>query len=832
MALFTKKLYSNILLSAAIVILLVLVFFVYVYYEKQIDRANELHQKSYLLADQLRQSSDDLTRMVRSYVETGEPRYRKYFQDVLDIRDGKKPRPEGYFFVYWDLVISGELLPPQESGQGIPLMELMRQAEFASGEMALLVKAKQYSDELALLELKAIKLVETPGSGAAANRELARRMMFDEHYHQAKARIMKPINEFYVLMNQRTLSNIAKMTNIAMIVRLVFIASVLLATLVLWRAYRVMHKTLGVSARDVHAHMLRIGRDDLSGRIVVPKHMEGSVIDGLAKMQDKLRVHNLERKQNEIRIANSLELTRSILETAVDPIITIGSDGIVHSFNRAAELLFGYQIHEVAGKKVNMLMPEPYHTEHDGYLARYLSGGYPRVIGKGREVEGKKKDGSVFPMHLSVGEMKVSDKFMFVGVVVDLTERKIAENKLKHMNEELERKVTQRTALLQAAKEDAEKSSKAKSEFLTSMSHELRTPLNAILGFGQLLEMDAGFSTQEQQDSVKEIIGAGNQLLGLIEDVLDLASIDSGKVKLNIRPVSIAQVIASCVSQISASMAGKNKITIENRMADVTQMVLGDELRLCQVLNNFLSNAVKYNKEHGRVTISSEAVKEGRLRIKIQDTGCGISTGNLDLLFTPFERLNQKHGTISGMGIGLQITKQLMLAMNGAVGVESIESQGSTFWFDIPLANISEAPLILNKSSLLPIGSVRARFVVLYVDDNHANLKLIRKALQNKQGVEMLSAGTAEEGVIIAEVSLPDLILMDIQLPGMDGIAATEMIKNNALTRHIPVVALSADAMKKDIDRALMAGCSDYLTKPIDFSRLYEVIDNLAASRT
>jgi CheY-like chemotaxis protein len=361
------------------------------------------------------------------------------------------------------------------------------------------------------------------------------------------------------------------------------------------------------------------------------------------------------------------------------------------------------------------------------------------------------------------------------------------------------------------------------------MSHELRTPLNAILGFGQLLEMDAGCGTPDQQQSIKYILSAGHQLLGLVSQLLDLSRIDIGKLALNMQPLCIADLTSSCVDQVAAAMANQRNITIENTITDTGLVVQGDDLRIRQVLINLLSNAVKYNQENGRVTVSSVLEKAGRLRIEVRDTGHGIASDKLSLLFTPFERIDQKHGTISGVGIGLHISKQLVEAMHGTMGVESVPGKGSIFWFELPLAEIEDADesTVSPEKVRQPIPSADARFVVLYIEDNPVNVQLVERALQSRPGIELLAAGTAEEGLTIAEEALPDLILMDIHLPGIDGIAATILLKGIDATRNIPVVALSADAMKEDIDRALSAGCSAYLTKPIDLETLFELIDSM-----
>ena len=286
---------------------LVAAFGVYVYSEKQIDRANQRRQISILLADQLRQSSDDLTRMARTYVATGDPRYKNYYQDILDIRDGRKPRPPGYYYIYWDLVLSDAEAKPAGGGQAVPLLELIREAGSPEDELRKLAEAKVNSDGLTAIEFEAMKLVETAGPDAAAARARALQMMHDARYHRAKAEIMRPINEAYALMDQRTADQIGAADRNAGIARIIFIACVLGALFLLWRAYGALRTTLGGSAEEVHQYILRIGRGEFTSAIDVPPGAEGSVLAGLSAMQIKLQSNETERKQAEAELRASAD---------------------------------------------------------------------------------------------------------------------------------------------------------------------------------------------------------------------------------------------------------------------------------------------------------------------------------------------------------------------------------------------------------------------------------------------------------------------------------------------------------------------------------------------
>lgn len=375
------------------------------------------------------------------------------------------------------------------------------------------------------------------------------------------------------------------------------------------------------------------------------------------------------------------------------------------------------------------------------------------------------------------------------------------------------------------ARAAAEQANKAKSQFLSSMSHELRTPLNAILGFAHLLKIEIEPDKQGQHESVNHIATAGHQLLGLINDLLDLSRIEMGKLDFKIQNVSIAELAASSVALVAGSLAGSRNITIENTIVDSNLLVKGDGLRIRQVLINLLSNAVKYNRENGRITLGSVRQADGRLRIQVRDTGEGVASDKLPLLFNHFERIDQKHGKIEGAGIGLYVSKQLVEAMHGEIGVDSVKGAGSTFWFALPMADDTESEIDgAQKITQRPAES-GARFVILYIEDNVANALLVKKALEKRPGFELVAAMTAEEGLTIAEEILPALILMDIQLPGIDGLAATATLKAIDATRNIPVVILSASAMPGDMARARNSGCSAFLSKPLDLEQMFKVID-------
>jgi PAS domain S-box-containing protein len=531
----------------------------------------------------------------------------------------------------------------------------------------------------------------------------------------------------------------------------------------------------------------------------------------LSETADALQAEIAEHERTETTLRDQEARLRSVVQTAVDGIVVIDERGIIEAFNPAAERLFGYGSAEVLGRNVSMLMPLPYREEHHDYLTRYRASGVKKIIGIGREVVGQRKDGSTFPMDLSVSEMVLRDGRRFTGMVRDLTERRNAEERLAKARE---------------AQVMADAANRAKNEFLSRMSHELRTPLNAVLGFGQLLEMNA--LTEEQRECVEQINRGGKHLLGLINEVLDIARIEAGRMDLSPEPVRVVDAFQDALELVQP-LATKRNIQFHIELdAEPDFYVLADHQKLKQVLLNLLSNAVKYNRDGGEVRFTCQQLAPGRLGLAVSDTGWGIEPNKLGRLFVPFDRLGAEQTGVEGCGLGLAFSKRLVELMGGKLTVTSAGGVGSRFCIELAQAGPSQPPTAAEGAGALkPAVQALDAHTLLYIEDNLDNLRLVQRILAHRPRIQLLTAMQGSLAVDLARQHRPDLIFLDVHLPDLSGDQVLQRLQAAPETRRIPVVVVSADATARQIERLRAAGAYDYLTKPLDVPRFLQIVDDL-----
>ena len=533
----------SLLLTTGMFVVFVVAFAIYVRAERQIDHAYESRYQSYVLADVLRQSSDDLTRMVRTYVATGDAIYKKRYQEILDIRDGKRPRPVKYEDIYWDLVLADDQRP-RPDGHAVALLELMRQAGFTEAEFAKLAQAKANSDALTKPEFAAMALIASTVPASEANRLKATRMLNDASYHQAKAGIMRPISEFYQMVDQRTLQAVRDAEHAATLVRAMLIALGLLLAFALWNAYRALHATLGCSVDELQGRIARLGRGDLSSPIPVPGRMKNSVLAWLSETQTNLARIEAERKQ--------------------------------------------------------------------------------------------------------------------------------AEAKVHQLNAELEQRVAQRTAQLEAANKELE-------EFSYSMSHDMRTPLRALDGFSKILLEDHGAALDDEGKRLLMVLRDNAQRMGrLVDDILHFLSM--GRSKMEPELIDVARLASEIFTEMQAA-APARRLHLE---IGVLPPAWGDRIMIREVLRNLLANAVKFSAKDAEALIEINASAGEHENIyRVVDHGVGFDMRYADKLFRVFERVHPT-GQYEGSGIGLAIVKRVITRHGGRVWAEGKVGEGATIYFALP----------------------------------------------------------------------------------------------------------------------------------------------------
>jgi PAS domain S-box-containing protein len=519
---------------------------------------------------------------------------------------------------------------------------------------------------------------------------------------------------------------------------------------------------------------------------------------------------------------DSLKLPDRAINAITEGVLVLTPDLVVISANAAFLRMTAYDEVDVIGRAWPLFAgPAPGQAAVSDIV---------EVIGRDGqyrdETFSRRKDGSGFWSERSMSPVYgAQGKFsQIICLYTDISAR-------KGLQQDLER----RNLALQAAATLADKANLAKSAFLAGMSHDLRSPLNAIIGFAQLLGAGTPAPTPLQQRNLDRILAGGWYLLKLVNEILDLAVIESGKLALCLQALPVAQVLLEC-RQLLEIKAESQGIRLRFPSVDKPLCVIADPVRLQQVMVNLLSNAIKYNRPGGTVTVGVQAVDGGRLRISVTDTGQGLCPEDLAQLFLPFKRLGQAAEMTEGTGLGLVVTKQLTELMHGTIGVNSRCGVGSEFWVEFSLTQAPTAtpePLCSASSiqSRAETPGLQGPQVVLYVEDSLANVALVEQILARRNNLKLYSAPDGQHGLALARECHPDVILMDIQLPDMSGLEVLRILRQDAATRETPVIAVSANAMPAQVTKGLSAGFFRYITKPFQIDGFLATLD-LALAQT
>jgi PAS domain S-box-containing protein len=551
-------------------------------------------------------------------------------------------------------------------------------------------------------------------------------------------------------------------------------------------------------------------------------------VTALRDAQDKvigyllIGTDNTARKQVEAeqalldqRLRDQQFYTRSLIESNIDAIMTTDPRGIISDVNQQMEALTGCTRDELIGAPFKNYFTDPERAE----------AAITRVLREGKvtnyELTAHARDGKETVVSYNATTFHDRDRKLkgVFAAARDVTERKQFEHTLQENNVELE-----------SARAAAEKANLAKSEFLSSMSHELRSPLNAVLGFAQLMASETPPPSPAQKLSIDQILQAGWYLLRLINEILDLAMIESGKVTISQESMSLTGVLQDCQAMIEPQ-AQKRRIQMTFPRFDNLCYVHADRTRLKQVMINLLANAIKYNRDGGAVTVQCGISGENRVRVSVTDTGAGLAPEQLAQLFQPFNRLGQETSAEEGTGIGLVVTKKLVELMGGVIGVESSVGVGSVFWVELAassapqLAIDSIGEIGADERDHVATHALPSRRTLLYVEDNPANLALVEQLIARRSDLKLLTAIDGYLGIELARAYQPDVILMDINLPGLSGFGALKILHEDPATAHIPVMALSANAVPRDIAKGMEAGFFRYLTKPIKVNEFMDALD-------
>jgi len=569
--------------------------------------------------------------------------------------------------------------------------------------------------------------------------------------------------------------------------------------------------------RDVHPdHRTRYFREPRTRPMGAGLDLAGRRADG-TEFPAEISLSSIETEDGSLALAAIRDMSdrqraeatfQAMLDAAPDAMVGVSSDGIIVMVNVQTEAVFGYTREELLGESIEILVPERVRDVHPAHRTGYFREPRTRPMGAGLELAGRRSDGVEFPAEISLSSIQTEGGTVALAAIRDITDRKVKEEETRR------------------AREEADRANQAKSDFLSRVSHELRTPLNSILGFGQLLEMET--LPQGQRRAVQQILDAGGHLLDLINEILDIEKIASGRMTLSLEPVHVGEILDEAL-QLVRPIAGQVGVRLIEPPHALDIHVRADRQRLKQVLLNLLSNAVKFNRPMGEVRITGEPAGDS-FHITISDTGEGIDPDMMGNLFTAFDRLGAERRGIEGTGLGLALSKSLVETMDGSIEATSSPGEGSSFRIELPLSE--PAGMVGEGAATIaaPSQAAQTSRTVLYIEDNLANLQLIEGILAYRPTIELVSAMQGSIGIELARQHRPDLVLLDLHLPDMSGEDVFRRLREDEGTRAIPIVIVSADASRETLRRLEEAGARRFLTKPVNVELFLETIDELLMS--
>ncbi|MEP6605832.1 MAG: response regulator, partial [Nitrosospira sp.] len=779
------------LVTAILISLLTLFIGLRFFEQRELKHLQEIRYESFIVADKLRQSSDDLTRLARTYVVTGDPKFERFFWETLAIRNGKMAEPLHYERSYWDLVIGDPNFQPSSGGQQFSLRAQMEELGFTDEEFEKLKEAENASNALVQLEHRAFNAMKGLFQGASGQPDIkgspdpewARNILHDENYNAGKARVMQAVNEFYELFDARTLNAIfaaQQRTNLyfsgVLLMLVLLVAWLVLSSHIVWRKVQ---------------NLVQLEQDTRNSEKA--DHVSLFEVDSNDEIGDLSRTF----------IAAQTERDR-YFNQSISFLAIAQFDGHFKRLNPAWTEKFGFSPKELLSRPFIDFVAPGSRAQAATELDKLMTG--PQVS---FEIQMACKDGSVRWVMWNITAAQDVGEFYISGQ--DITERK---------NNEIE---------LHKAQKGAEGANRAKSEFLANMSHEIRTPMNGVLGtVGLLLNTSL---TSSQRELARLARASGETLLTIINDILDFSKIEAGKLTIAPTPFDLLETVEEVAGMIAMQPTRKNDVNVIVRyLPNVPRYVMGDMGRIRQILTNLTSNAIKFtDKGHVLISVETDALEEDAvvLRFSVEDSGIGIAPGKLESLFDKFTQADasttRKHG---GTGLGLSISKQLVKLMGGTITAKSRVGIGSTFWFTLRLPLQSNHPAEARPQ--VELEGVR----VLIVDDNAVNRLVLQEQIRVWKMRIGSCASAADALRMLREAQAAgnpyQIAILDYQMPEMDGEMLGQAIKRDPLLRDIELVMLSSLGQEGDVrERLRKIGFAAYLVKPARQSELLETLTTI-----